>query len=147
MCDSESNSNSGKWTGLFHLQACREFQVVPMLLLPITPPVFHTHLITICKNRSILKSITKWVLFWKKDQTVPSFKFVPNEWQTFFKLYKVSKLVSYYVVPGKAMKQSEWRAISAFLSCISATAITSPYVSPVICYRITFQGQLFLKTK
>ena len=35
--------------------------------------------------------------------------------------------------PGKAIKQSEWRAISAFLWCMSATGRTSPTVSPVIC--------------
>jgi len=36
-------------------------------------------------------------------------------------------------VPGKAIKQSEWRAISAFLWCMSATGLTSPTVSPVSC--------------
>jgi hypothetical protein len=35
--------------------------------------------------------------------------------------------------PGKAIKASECLAISAFLWCISATAFTSPTVSPVIC--------------
>lgn len=35
--------------------------------------------------------------------------------------------------PGRAIKQSELRAISAFLWCMSATAFTSPTVSPVIC--------------
>ncbi|KAL5716959.1 hypothetical protein ACHQM5_010058 [Ranunculus cassubicifolius] len=34
---------------------------------------------------------------------------------------------------GKAIKASERLAISAFLWCISATAFTSPTVSPVIC--------------
>lgn len=35
--------------------------------------------------------------------------------------------------PGKAIKASECLAISAFLWCISATALTSPTVSPVNC--------------
>jgi len=35
--------------------------------------------------------------------------------------------------PGRAIKQSERRAISAFLWCIFATAFTSPTVSPVSC--------------
>jgi hypothetical protein len=35
--------------------------------------------------------------------------------------------------PGNAIKQSELRAISAFLWCMSATGFTSPTVSPVIC--------------
>ena len=35
--------------------------------------------------------------------------------------------------PGKAMKASDCLAISAFLWCMSATAFTSPTVSPVIC--------------
>lgn len=35
--------------------------------------------------------------------------------------------------PGKAIKASECLDISAFLWCISATAFTSPTVSPVIC--------------
>jgi hypothetical protein len=34
--------------------------------------------------------------------------------------------------PGRAIKQSELRAISAFLWCMSATGLTSPTVSPVI---------------
>jgi len=34
--------------------------------------------------------------------------------------------------PGKAIKASECLAISAFLWCMSATAFTSPTVSPVI---------------
>ena len=35
--------------------------------------------------------------------------------------------------PGRAIKQSEWRAISAFLWCMLSTGLVSPTVSPVIC--------------
>lgn len=35
-------------------------------------------------------------------------------------------------LPGKAIKASACRAISAFLWCIPATGLTSPTVSPVI---------------
>ena len=49
-------------------------------------------------------------------------------------------------VPGRAMKASAWRAISAFLWCMSDTALTSPIVSPVICLQNTYQ-KLFLGTK
>ena len=39
----------------------------------------------------------------------------------------------YKIIPGRAMKASAWRAISAFLWCISDTVLTSPIGSPVIC--------------
>ncbi|KAK9138550.1 hypothetical protein Sjap_009144 [Stephania japonica] len=38
-----------------------------------------------------------------------------------------------YEHKGKAMNASDCLAISAFLWCMSATAFTSPTVSPVIC--------------
>lgn len=44
---------------------------------------------------------------------------------------KSSSIVPY--PPGKAMKASEWRLISAFLWCMLGTAIKSPMVSPVNC--------------
>lgn len=47
--------------------------------------------------------------------------------------------------PGRAMKQSEWRAISAFLWCMSATGRTSPTVSPVICFSNTISYNLLYK--
>lgn len=42
--------------------------------------------------------------------------------------------------PGRAMKASAWRAISAFLECISGTAISSPTVFPVSSFPINALG-------
>lgn len=41
-----------------------------------------------------------------------------------------------YKVPGRAMNASAIRDISAFLWCMSETALTSPTGSPVICHFI-----------
>jgi len=46
--------------------------------------------------------------------------------------------------PGKAIKASERLAISAFLWCMSATAFTSPTVSPVSCNQMN-ESKLSLK--
>lgn len=46
--------------------------------------------------------------------------------------------------PGRAIKQSAWRAISAFLWCISATTVNSPTVSPVFCKPPLLKNPIFI---
>lgn len=79
-----------------------------MWWLPTIPLEFHTHL----KKKKNKKQLGARDLIWNELETKIKNK---SKWG-----------------PGNAMKQSEWRAISAFLWCMSATGLTSPTVSPVI---------------
>ena len=96
----------------FYILASHGYPVEPKWWPPIALPKFHNHL------KTKVHGIGERKLHWEqKGYSVALYilVFVRKRWG-----------------PGRAIKQSEWRAISAFLWCILATGLTSPTVSPVI---------------